>query len=178
LLARKREKATEFTTGKYGLTYDDFLALGKDKLPNEVFRDATIRISTIDLRAEFIIVGFPGGQPLLCQTTADGQVNIREEFAVIGEGAVLATAALLQRAHMDTSQLDDAVYNVYEAKKLAESVPSVGETTSLIVLTPNGGWRIINDQGEKFLEAQYRKFGPKSAIGLVPFDPAIHLDKE
>lgn len=84
LLARKRQKSTEFIIGKFAMSYDDFINLGKDKLPPDIFRDAVSQIANLQL-PEFIIAGFDDNFTLICQTSSSATVSIREGFAVIGE---------------------------------------------------------------------------------------------
>lgn len=66
LRVRKNEKADALIGAKYGLTYADFISVGKDKFPPELYRDALSEISSLSLRAEFVIAGFYGNRPFLC----------------------------------------------------------------------------------------------------------------
>jgi 20S proteasome alpha/beta subunit len=159
LLSRKRQKSTELVMGKFAMSYDDFVQIGKDKLPPDIFRDAVFQIADLKL-PEFIIAGFDGNFSLICQTSSSANVSIREGFAVIGEGGYLATAALLQREQSSVSSIPETLYNVYEAKRYAEKVPSVGKRTRISVLS-KGGLKVVTAPGRRWLRERYKEFGPQ-----------------
>jgi len=67
---------------------------------------------------------------MLLHIDGSGGVNIREDFAVAGEGGYLAQTALLHRQHSETTgSLEETMYCVFEAKKYAERVASVNSVT-------------------------------------------------
>jgi 20S proteasome alpha/beta subunit len=134
LLKRKKQRANELVIGKFAIPYEEFLSIGKDKFPSDIFRDTMSQIMSIRL-PEFIIAGFDEAKfPIICQTNASGTVSIRDDFAVVGEGEYVATAVLLQRAQSYGTLVTETLYNVFEAKKYAEKVPSVGDRTSICIL--------------------------------------------
>jgi hypothetical protein len=92
------------------------LETGKGRLPEDIFRGATFEVEQTNLGAEFIIVGYINGYPVLVKTDPRCGASIKEHFAVAGEGAYLAQAALLSRAHNHMEPFGRALYNVYEAK--------------------------------------------------------------
>src|SRR5437764_1268337 len=99
---RKREQINEFTQATYGLSYDDFLSFGKDKLPSDLHREALLDMRNLRLGVELILGGFDAkGFSHLVKVNADGRVSVHEEFAVVGEGAYLAQTVLLHRGHND-----------------------------------------------------------------------------
>ena len=172
LATRKLERANEYTYGKFALSYDDFIKIGKEKLPPEIFRDAWVEISNISLRAELLISGFSNNLPYICQTTDSGQVSLRENFCTIGEGAFLASSVMYHRQIMDYSDFERALYAVFEAKKYAERIASVGTTTALCILEPHEGHikpRYISEKGLDVLEDEYKKRGPKP-LGNLQLD--------
>jgi hypothetical protein len=145
----------------YAISYEDLLKIGKEKLSPEDFRDAIKIARDTRVEAECIISGFADGFPMLLQTTVDGQVLIREDFAVVGEGAYLAQAMLLHRAHSDIRPFLQALYTVYEAKKFAEGARSVGQYTSIACCHADKERDILTFEGLSFLDSMYRKFGPQ-----------------
>jgi hypothetical protein len=161
LLARKREKANEITQGLFGLDYDNFIDIGRDKFPLEIFRDAMLSIREAVFRAEFILAGFAGRFPMMVETQRDGRVCVREDFAAVGAGAYLAHAAMLQRAHSDVKEFHQALYNVFEAKKYAEREISVGQYTSIMISQRDGSVKTITQAGKKWLAEQYAQCGPQ-----------------
>lgn len=167
---RKRDKANELIQGRYAISYDDFLATGKDRLPPDLFRAAVADVEMIELGADLIIVGFIDRFPYLLQTGSNCQVKIREDFAVVGEGAYLAHASLMHRGHSDMDPLEKAIYSVYEAKRFSEGAPSVGKDTLLTVLHTNGQNRLTSVKTDNALDAHYQKFGPKKVTTNLELD--------
>jgi hypothetical protein len=159
---RKRQKADELTIGRYGLSYDDFLKFGKEKLPIELFLDAMSSISDLPLGGEFIFAGFDGTLPVLVRLGSDFHVSLHEDFVTAGEGGYLAESSLLHRKHSDVHNIDQALYCVYEAKKYAERVRSVGEYTSLFVTRTDGTIRSVSTEGKTQLNTQFLTYGPKN----------------
>lgn len=167
LTERKRQKAARLVSGRYALTYDQFIDIGKQKLPEDAFRKTIGDIERIHIDASFIFVGFPEGFPMIVQTEQDGTAWIREDFATIGEGSYLAQASMLFRTHMDTSLLVNTLFNVYEAKKAAERVGSVGLKTMLLIYKSNGEVRSFHpDDPNAFaeLDALHDQLGPKPIL--------------
>jgi 20S proteasome alpha/beta subunit len=170
---RKKEKADELVQGRYALSYDDFLKTGKEKLPTDIYRDTIAEIGIMTLRADCIIVGFIAGDTYIIETDSKGHVSIVEDFAAIGEGAYLAQSALLHRGHIDSSQLSASLYRVFEAKKYAERVSSVGTYTSLQVFYGDRTVKRITKSGLDFLLEKYKRFGPQQVLQFELSDDAL-----
>jgi hypothetical protein len=175
---RKKEKIDEFTHGRYGMPYQDFLNIGKEKLPSDLHREAVMSIADITLRASCIIAGFMGRFPTIVETTDRCTAHIREDFATIGEGAFLAQAALLQREQSEVCSLPSTIYQVYEAKRYAERVTSVGPNTLLTVVSSTGKERRVGDKAGELLEKAYEKFGPQqiALAELKSIERLLELD--
>ncbi len=169
LKARKLQKADEYTVSRYGISYNDFIDIGKEKFPEEIFRRAFLRIESVEIECRLILAGFSEGFPFILDTDKNCRVSIREDFSAIGEGAYLAQASLLQREYMDIRNIEDALYCIYEAKKHAERVPSVGDYTLISVLSPDGSTVNIAKEAMKALEKHFEELGPKK----VPKDISL-----
>ena len=158
---RKRELANEFVQSKFAMSYEDFLKTGKENFPEETYRRTLEYISRIELEAEAIIAGFADGTPNICTTTTEGTLSLWEDYATIGEGATLAQAALMNREHDYYCPLSVALYNVYEAKKHAERVRSVGITTGIYIYHGDGRGQRVSEEGLEYLDTLYKKYNPK-----------------
>lgn len=160
---RKHEKADEYIQGRFAISYDDFLKIGKDRLPSDVHRDAILRVSDILLGAQAIVFGFIGEDlPIMIETTERCSSYIRDDMAIIGEGTPLAQTALLQHSYMNVFPLADAIYCAYEAKRYAERVGSVGNHTTIAVYGFGPQLRYIDEvEGMKKLNKKYKKYGPQ-----------------
>jgi hypothetical protein len=95
------------------------------------------------------------------QTNENCGASIKEDFSVVGEGGFLAQASLLSRGHNEMETFGRALYSVFEAKKFAQGVRSVGTATSLSVLHQDGRHNLISTKGREALEKLYEQCGPK-----------------
>lgn len=178
LAAYKKQKVDEFVRGQYAIPYDDLLSFGKDKLPPELFREVMVQVRDIQIGAEFIIAGFSRGFPIIFQTDNNGKVLVREGFSVIGEGSYLAHSVLLHRAHMGVNSQAQTLYTVYEAKKYAEGVTSVGSYTWMTVIHSDGRKERMTPAGHTFLESQYVLLGPKTIPSNLALIDGMFTDGE
>jgi len=171
---RKKDKADELVNGRLAISYSEFLERGKKKLPKDIFRAITAEVELTKIDAEFVIVGYAYGFPILLKTDGNCGASIREHFAFAGEGAYLAQAALLSRAHNHLETLGRTIYSVYEAKKFSQGAPSVGEETSITILHQDGRHNLVSTtRGLAFLEEQYQKFGPKKVSRDLKVSPEL-----
>ncbi len=176
LRERRQQKREELVQNKYSMTYQDFLATGKERLPEDIYRADVYDISQICIDAEFIVIGFlDDHMPMLIHTDRFGNVRIMDHFATAGEGAFLAEASLLQREQYDFYPLWQTVYCVYEAKRISERVSSVGKETALVIMKQNGDIDLIKEVGRKFLGEQFLKFGPQD-IDKAVIVPSEHIE--
>ncbi len=89
---------------------------------------------------------------------------------VIGEGAYLAQSVLLQRGHSDVKSLEETLYCVYEAKRYAERVSSVGKDTLLVIVYANGKTETVTPQGFEFLAKKFSEYGPRQLGNDIQLD--------
>ena len=162
---RKRERAEEITQATFAMPFDEFKQHGKERLPPDAFREAHLRIG-MPLGAEFILCGMPDRTPFIVETRRDGSTRVREGFAVIGAGAYLAQAALMNRGLGAVSPLAHATYCVYEAKRYAENEVSVGKSTNLYIIDEDNNLLDLSHEGLELLAKEFQKRGPQSLGGL------------
>ena len=97
---------------------------------------------------------------MIVQVNGDHGVSIKEDFAVAGSGSYLAQYGLLHRQHYDVQTLDRTIYCVYEAKKYAERVSSVGKITYFVVIQPSSKAVMLTGLGTEELEKLFANYGP------------------
>ena len=120
--------------------------------PADLYGHDMNAIKQIVVEVDCILAGFlTDGLPILIQANGYSGVQIREDFAVAGEGAYLAQSGMLHRDHSDVNQLAQTVYCIYEAKKYAERVSSVGQVTYLAIARKNNDVRMLGTVGETYL---------------------------
>ena len=70
-------------------------------------------------------------------------------------------------------KLPKMVYLVYEAKKNAEKVASVGKMTTLRSYNAKGLSKFMNAEGQRQFDSLYQKFGPQKITEPIPFPDAF-----
>ncbi len=167
--------AEDYIQQLLGMPYSHFLEYGKERLPEDFFRERVSEIGRITLGASLIITGFllgeaigdlqAGSFPIICVVDGDSQQDdmVREEihFASIGAGTYAANAALYNRSVNDEMPLLGAIYAVFEAHRWSEKVPGVGKSISIDILEPPGILRTLSEAGYDYCEFLWRRFGPR-----------------
>ena len=167
----------EYIRSQLAISYDDFYSRGKERLPDDVFREMTQRIRMIQPNAEVIVAGISNNSPEIYFTDSEWTVRAAHDFAVVGEGENLAVASLLRREQHAWNPLLTTLYNVFEAKKNCHTVPSVGTKTFLAVLT-QGEYRMVSLALERHLDQRYRAYNPPVEKDDLKFDGEYYFRNE
>ena len=167
LYQRRQDLSDEYIKHRFSISHDEFIIFGKEKLPPEVFFDATQKVSQIELNADLIITGFIDKAPEIYYTDSRGNCRAASHFAVVGEGEYIASSALLRRKQNDWISLEDTLYNVFEAKKLSESIGSVGHSTYMAVIPDDGSASLTSLELDRQLNEWFIKYGPQP----LPYKP-------
>ena len=164
----------EYCHIRWGMDYGEFREWCT-KLSPVIAKSYLDELKSIRFGASLIVAGFVLSEegkpePLICHISQqESEIRIEEEFAAIGEGRVVAIPPLLRREYDSDVPLAKAVYMVYEAKRLAEIIGSVGESTSVDVLYPDGTLKSFTDEAYNYYDGLLKDFGPKSRITNVEF---------
>ena len=173
--AQKHKEAMidDYVRQTLGMSYSQFLAHATN-IPPESAAKLLDGIANIKLGASLILAGFAetpdenGDReraPYLFvvqdNDAHEDVVSVQDQYAVIGSGAYVAIPAINQRAQDDQKSLMETIYTLYEAKRLSQIVPGVGEDTSIDVMEPNGKLWSLSDAGYERCEDLFREIGPK-----------------
>ncbi len=178
LRQRKIDLSNDYTFSRYNMSYADFVAVGKEKFPDEEYRNSIRNVASISLSASLIIAGFVDDSSEIYYTDADGVSRAANDFAVIGEGAYIAQSALLRREQNSRLSLAETIYNVYEAKRYSESIGSVGEHTAISILAPGQRRELTSLNVDKQLEKHYAEYGPRRLPRDFKLDGPILFGEE
>jgi hypothetical protein len=150
-----REKIEAQLLSPIGMTRDEFLVHGRERIGDEQFSRILYQIQHFGLQTEFLVAGFDGNAPVLLSISDPGTAYIRDalSFHAIGCGAPLAEAYLMTLPFDPFDPLDEIVYRVCVAKFRSEAAPGVGRRTTLATLDKDGTLR-------RYLSSEWEKFGP------------------
>jgi len=119
-------------------------------LDSEVIRyafDLVILVGGIDVRGGHLYVIFPPGRI---------EPFDRVGYAAIGTGQPHAFYTFILESYTPSLPLEEALYLVYKAKKVAERAPGVGMYTDMVVITEKG-IRFLTDELMDKLQKTYER---------------------
>jgi hypothetical protein len=177
--SQKEKLVEEYLRQTYAFDRQYFYGTGSTNLPQTFSSMVTENIARIKLDGSLIIAGFVdetdfdsgevAPRPFLAVvdeiTDVSGSqeyVRLEYEFAAIGSGQYTALSTLYRREQDSTNSLRRSLYKVYEANRLSEKVPGVGEEyIAIYVLHSDGHVEELTKDGYKYLSDLYDKFGPQ-----------------
>lgn len=186
--ARKRYLCDNYTRAKVGLSYEEFLDGGNERLPSDVFRDMVYEIAQLSLACQLILAGFVEDRLSMMFTLngTDGNIVLghTESFAAIGSGATVAETMLFLRGQQQACTLSQTLYAVFEAWAVASRVsPAVGRQVDIFIVKPkadNSGINILElGPPELALLSQlFGRFGPKQMTGELVVQVGAEMTPE
>jgi hypothetical protein len=137
---------------------------------------------------ELLISGFVERQPMVFYVICQKQEESRavqnvvqvDAFECIGSGSSLAQNSLLYRECGETTELLEALYYVYEAKRWSELDTSVNKRTVIIIQDPSDkgdavALRHVSPSGMDILSDMFVIFGPQPYFkGPVTLRDLLH----
>lgn len=140
----KEKLCRRYVRQQLGIDYERFLTQGEDELPPELRGRIFHELARLDYECELLVFGFtrrvaPMGrdvvEPHIVEIDRYGEVSLHQNFGAIGTGSVIAKSTLYQREQQAFLPLEETLYHLYEAARLAsKSAPSVGEIHQLQIL--------------------------------------------
>ena len=171
LVELKRRLANSYAGARLAVSYDDLRNHGERWFGHDRWQRHMEAIDQHDPNVEMIVAGFSRTIPLLYRISRVGgwlDVEPVTNFCATGTGAYTAEPALHAREQAFNANLDQTLYNVYEAKKIGETSRAVGKKTITLVVHPAstedpGVVRIqyLSAVGEKDLQKRFKKYGPR-----------------
>ena len=190
--SQKWHLADEYVSGALGMSYQDFLNMGKEKLPDDVYREMVYSISRQTLDCTLLVIAFAQMNPAIYRIHESGMVENCEHFAAVGSGYYIAESTLFQRSQQELDTVGRTIYNVYEAMRLGSYAPGVSKRFDMWVaeweydyqeaeadedeeITDHGLVRksqVLPEYYIKLEELYRKKYGPKP-VGKVAFHPEL-----
>ncbi|MFN0206018.1 MAG: hypothetical protein ACKVS6_06855 [Planctomycetota bacterium] len=159
--------ADNYIRNNYAISYQEFLKSSKSFLSDDAIAQTLSEIGFLvgDIDVQLILIYCAENEVRLFEVAAD--VSECTHYSIAGSGSQIAAAILDQREQQQTCDVDQTLYTLFEAKKLAEIGPHVGEDTLIGVLqyektrSSQVEFKIISSEGKKQLSKHFSKIGPK-----------------
>jgi hypothetical protein len=174
VFAFRKTLVDQLLMGSCGIDFERFVNDGQKIYPPTVFGEIHRRVLDVSLNVQMIVTGFSVEQdecgkqflnPCLIQiyepAPSELEVSLHDSFTCIGEGASAAQTFLLFRNHDRFNDLMKTAYHVFEAKTMAEIVPTVGASSTLYLQRPGKELMYLSSQGFDACNAMFKQFGPK-----------------
>jgi 20S proteasome alpha/beta subunit len=112
---------------------------------------------------ELILFGFIESVPRIFYVSQKTAKVVEQDFKyAIGSGSSAATTMMEWRGISEDSSLDEVLYALYEAKRIAETGPPVGKKmTMLAFIEPDGKLGQVTFKDMPLLAEAFDQFGPK-----------------
>jgi hypothetical protein len=156
-MATHLERAESVILRPRGLTLIEYQQNGAQRLPLQIYLNIDQQFWTFGLAVvEFLVAGVDATGAHIFRIHYDGIAGgswlewcDRLGFRAIGSGAMHSSILLSLEEHTRQATIDQAIYNVYAAKKSAEVAPGVGPSTDVAVVTLSGVTFLTKDTFEK-----------------------------
>jgi hypothetical protein len=143
---------------RVGITVEEYL---HDNNLAQVLReraDYELQSAEQEIPSELIVVGQTHTGPMLIK--ANGcEVRESTEFFVSGSGALSAIAWLNFRDQRNNMSVPRSGYHQIEAKRFAQLEPTVGRSTQIVVIAPDGSSKLFHDDGVTAMSKWLDLFG-------------------
>jgi hypothetical protein len=118
------------------MTMEDFMDVGLKKMGSANYSNILYEIRNVSLGFDLLISGFDGsGSPHIFTVSGDGDVRVSDRVGcwAIGSGSQNALASLFFHPYSRLFGVNRAIYQVCEAKFMAEKAVGVGRITLMSV---------------------------------------------
>ena len=164
-----------FVQMRLGMSFEHFRTHGEAEVPADIRQRTWHEIQRLDYECELIVCGFLGMGPHLFMIDSDGDVERADHFATIGSGSPIAESVLYQREQQLSTELNQTLYNVYEAYRLGSKAPGVAGDPVICVYEPElyDPTTIVpkplRPSALKILAKCFDRYGPKKARKVPTF---------
>lgn len=173
-VAHKEKLIDRLVRLKFGFSFGHFREHGSSEVPDDVRNRLWYEIEKLDYGCEFIVFGFLSGVPRMLDINRYGDVERSEHFSAIGTGATVAESSLFARGQTSTTELNDTIYNAYEAFRVAcrANPPGVAGGPLIRIFEPDNNdrdliiSRYVTTSGRKTLQKCFDKYGPKKTKNI------------
>jgi hypothetical protein len=172
--AYKEKLIDRLVRRRLGISFEHFRTHGEAEVPSEHRTRVWDEINRLDYECELIVFGFLNGMPLMFDIDSYGDVDRSEHFSTVGSGSGIAESVLYSRGQAFNTELNDTLYHVYEAFRVAcqANAPGVAGGPLIHVFEPDINDRdliiprFVTQSGIKTLAKCFDKYGPKKTKNI------------
>ena len=153
----KRKRIEHVVLSQRNLTFDSFLEKQQKLLPEIVIRiDSQIAKAKMNLFILLVGIDESGARIFAIVDPGHAVCFDRLGFHAIGSGLPHAASTFISYDYTPAFSLKKAAYVVYEAKKIAEKAPGVGEGLDMAIVDEEGV-KPISEKDIKILDDAYKQ---------------------
>lgn len=161
------KRAEDLYLASRGWTLAEFKKRGLELAGENLFLQIDRTITNVKLGISILAIGFANDKAHIFSVENPGisRDHSIPGFHAIGDGDINALSCLYQRGLRPETYAAKAIYYLFEAKKYAQKIGSVGEKTDIWVMGKEAnqrGW-IKSDRLETELEAVWNKVKPQDS---------------
>ena len=144
----RKQRINDFVLGTRGIDFDSFYQGGMiSRFPQDLAMLIDREVQTYGLGITILIAGVDdSGAHIYCVANPGSiQCFDRVGYHAIGTGERHAVLNLVSLAQHQSTSLEETIFNVFCAKKVAELAPGVGQATTMKIVLPRGTESISQD---------------------------------
>ncbi len=146
----RRKQVEDRILSNFDLKWEDFKELIKAEKVNAVVEVLYSKIAEERLGVQLILAGFDGIDPKLFVISELGiSPETEMGYCAIGEGQLQAINTFMFSKHYEGTNLKEAIYNVFKAKKNSEVAIGVGTVTDFGILNSEGASYSLKNESEE-----------------------------
>lgn len=153
----RRKRGEELYLKPLSLSFETFYA-GLKSLPPEITFPILKRIEQENVELHILVCGLDEGGPHIYRIFDPGISKCFDSlgFNAVGSGEMHAISYMISKKCSPSMKLNEAVYNLFVAKKKAEVAPGVGESTSIAIINKKG-ITYLNETQLSILSETYKR---------------------
>jgi len=169
-VALRIRRLEEMFTRPIGYDFGRFMTDGLKNMGPQLHLNVVQQMGQFNLGADFIFVEFAAQQARVALIAHPGTLRWldSQEFYAIGSGSSHAVSSLLLSDHTIKCSCEQAVLNVYTAKRMAQRAPGVGVTTDLQIVT-RVGIKSLGDESFKILDELHKTQTDRASVSKDDF---------
>ena len=143
-------------------------------LPSEIYIDIDSHLKNANYNLVLLIAGVDNDGAHIYRILNPGILESFSKigYCAIGSGEHMAISSFITNNYSPKLELNKALYLVYEAKKMAEHAPGVGQITDMVIISESGIEEVSSETIKK-LEEIFRKRQEKEVEILKDLDNLI-----